>query len=270
MGRADELKRAYRFVASAKGQLPPPEPQGDFHQPCEEFVEGLKAQPWWDTAEFPWVAELEAQAPTIGAELQRYLAAEAEFVCDSAQRSVMGEGWSAVRLQRMGEWRTENTAAFPETTAILKGLDIPFAVRGIMFARQVPGSGVAPHSDARNFILTAHLGLKVPEDPTKAWMQVGAERRNWEENKAVIFDTSFEHSTGNESDEERVVLIIDFWHPDLSLPEREALQMVYDTRNKYDGAAIQAQEDAARGKEQKVEASGGGLFDAVKGMFGGN
>eukprot|EP00968_Pinguiococcus_pyrenoidosus_P013128 scaffold1178_cov252-Pinguiococcus_pyrenoidosus.AAC.28 len=88
----------------------------------------------------------------------------------------MGEGWSAVRLQRMGVWREENTQNFPVTTEILKGLDIPFAVRGVMFARQVPDSGVAPHSDARNFILTTHLGLKVPSDPTKAWIQTPQHR----------------------------------------------------------------------------------------------
>ena len=35
---------------------------------------------------------------------------------------------------------------------------------GVMFARQLPGSGVKPHSDGRNFILTAHLGLKVPNE----------------------------------------------------------------------------------------------------------
>lgn len=41
---------------------------------------------------------------------------------------------------------------------ILAELDIPFSVRGVMFAKQAPNTGVAPHSDARNFILTLHLG----------------------------------------------------------------------------------------------------------------
>lgn len=41
---------------------------------------------------------------------------------------------------------------------VLAELDIPFAVRGVMFAKQAPGTGVQPHSDGRNFILTLHLG----------------------------------------------------------------------------------------------------------------
>lgn len=30
------------------------------------------------------------------------------------------------------------------------------------------------------------------------------------------------------------MLIIDFWHPELSLPEREALEYIYDARNKFE------------------------------------
>ena len=38
------------------------------------------------------------------------------FNSDSAwQNDVMGSGWSAVRLQRLGEWNTENCARFPKT-----------------------------------------------------------------------------------------------------------------------------------------------------------
>ena len=66
-----------------------------------------------------------------------------------------------------------------------------------MFARQAPGTGVQPHSDARNFILTAHLGLQVPTDPPGAcWMRVAAERKRWEEGRVVVIDTTFEHETG--------------------------------------------------------------------------
>ena len=267
LGTGDDLARIYKFVLSARGFIDPPEPQGELHMPCEEFVEGLTASPWWDTSAFPWVAELEAAAPRIAEELARVEGGASSFACDSAQRSVMGDGWAAVRLQRMGEWKTENTERFPETTAILQGLDIPFAVRGVMFARQVPGTGVAPHSDARNFILTAHLGLKVPKEADKAWIKVGTEQRNWAENEAVVFDTSFQHSTFNESEEDRMVLIIDFWHPELSEVERTALQMVYDIRNEYD-AKIMEQASQAKAEEGQGEAAGG-VFGAFKNIFGG-
>lgn len=44
-------------------------------------------------------------------------------------------------------------------------------------------------------------------------MRVGEEKRTWENGKALILDTSFEHETRNDSRRDRIVLIIDYWHP---------------------------------------------------------
>ena len=51
--------------------------------------------------------------------------------------TTMGEGWTAFRLQRLGQWNEANTQVFPRTTEIIRGLNIPLAVRGVMFAKQV-------------------------------------------------------------------------------------------------------------------------------------
>ena len=40
--------------------------------------------------------------------------------------------------------------------------------------------------------------------------------------------------SGNDSDEDRYVLIIDFWHPELTEDEQEALEFIYDARNKFE------------------------------------
>ena len=147
----------------------------------------------------------------------------------------MGEGWTAFRLQRFGQWIDSNCELFPYTTSLLRTLPIPLAMRGVIFARQQPHSGVQPHSDGRNFVLTAHLGLQVPtRSPELCWIEVGGERRYWVQDKAIIFDTSFVHRTLNDSEEDRYVLILDFWHPDLTLIERDALQYIYASRNLFD------------------------------------
>lgn len=157
--------------------MPLPQPASPGHQPSEEHVDGLTANAFWDVSldaeSFPWAAELESKSNIISEEFEQQLiqkAAEVEesesalFSGDSAwQSKVMGTGWSAFRLQRLGVWNVENCAQFPKTYDLLKELNIPLAVRGVCFARQTPGSGVAPHTDGRNFILTSHLGLKIPE-----------------------------------------------------------------------------------------------------------
>ncbi len=162
-------------VIRARGNLPLPEPTVPGHQPSEEHIDGLTAKAFWDVTSdpttFPWASDLEANANIIAQELQQQILQSesksersALFSGDSAwQSKIMGTGWSAFRLQRLGVWNTENCAKFPITYNLLKELKIPLAVRGVCFARQTPGSGVGAHSDGRNFILTSHLGLKIPE-----------------------------------------------------------------------------------------------------------
>lgn len=228
------------FVISARGEIPAPSGNAPGQEPSEEHVQGLTAKPFWDAASdpelFPWAQELETNAYIIQKEFESNLLNSEKFASDSVwQNQVMGEGWSAIRLQRLGVWNTDNCKEFPKSFELLQSLQIPLAVRGVCFARQAPGSGVQPHSDGRNFILTSHLGLKIPKD---CWIQVGNERRGWTEGKLTTLDTSFTHSTGNPSDSDRHVLIIDFWHPELSEAERASLEYVYDLRNKFESGVI--------------------------------
>lgn len=229
-----------KSICSARGEVSPPKGSSPGHDPSEEHVNGLTAQPFWDVASmpelFPWAKKLEENASIIQEEFEAKLAASDKYASDSVwQNEVMGKGWSAIRLQRLGVWNMENCNEFPRTTELLRSLDIPLAVRGVCFAKQSPGSGVQPHSDGRNFILTSHLGLKVPEG---CWIKVGDEEKGWEEGKLTTLDTSFTHSTGNPSNFDRHVLIIDFWHPELSEAERAALEFVYDLRNKFESGQV--------------------------------
>lgn len=154
---------------SARGEISPPQGDGAGHEPSEEHVEGLTAKPFWDVDDdpelFPWAAGLQASADVIAQEFQEKMERDQRmFTSDSAwQTQVMGRGWSAVRLQRLGIWNTENCKEFPRTYELLQSLNVPLAVRGVCFARQAPGSGVQQHTDGRNFILTSHLGLQVPD-----------------------------------------------------------------------------------------------------------
>lgn len=259
-----EIPRIRKFGQYARGEIPAPEPSGPKHQPCEEYVEGLTANAFWDASNepdlFPWAKELEEKSDVIIEEFQQILGSGQLFASDSAwQNQVMGTGWSAIRLQRLGVWNTDNCRKFPKTYELLKDLNIPFAVRGVCFARQEINSGVKPHSDGRNFILTSHLGLQVPEG---CWMKSGEEEKSWEVGKLTTLDTSFEHSTGNPTDKERHVLIIDYWHPQLNEAERAALEFVYDLRNKFESGQVPFR------RPRSVEPEGelfGGIWKAITG-----
>ena len=284
----------FMFWVSAQGKAPPPTGYAEGHDPSEEHVEGLTAKPFWNAAAetelFPWAAKLEEQSHIIQEEFDQKLREADQFASDSVwQNQVMGGGWSAIRLQRLGVWvrrlicteqksfmyslsnhlhvitisiqkNAENCEEFPKTYELLRSLKIPLAVRGVCFARQSPGSGVQPHSDGRNFILTSHLGLKIPEG---CWIEVGGERKGWEEGKLTTLDTSFTHSTGNPSESDRHVLIVDFWHPELTDAERAALDFVYDLRNKFESGLVPFR------RPRSAEPEGEGLAGLFSGLWSG-
>ena len=100
---------------------------------------------------------------------------------------------------------------------------------------QGPGSGLSPHSDNLNFLLVCHVGVRVPpgcrfrmhgEGDDSTGSEHGSERV-WSPGKLLVADTSFLHSTTNESPTSRYVLHFSVWHPDLTLSEREGILRVH-------------------------------------------
>lgn len=234
----ENLLRVYEFIKYCKYEKEIPE-LPELQEIDPEFFPGLTAKPWWNVEELDnpeWVEKVVAGLPYVQGELADLLEDNEEYlISDSVKNEVMGGGWSGFRLRRLGAWLSRNCELFPKTVQLLKQSDVPLAMRGVIVARQVPGTGVQPHSDGRNFFLTAHFGLSVPPDCA---ITVGGEERPWKEDDCIVFDTSFMHSTRNDSDEDRFVLVLDFWHPDLTIPEREALEWIYDFRNKFEQGKI--------------------------------
>merc|ERR1712187_868650 len=99
-------------------------------------------------------------------------------------------------------------------------MGLPFEV---FFARMTAHTVIAPHSDNLNYIITSHLALEL--EAGSCFITVGNEERQWKEGDMFVFDTSYIHSCRNDSDRDRYVLILRFWHPDLTLEERRAIHM---------------------------------------------
>ena len=46
----------------------------------------------------------------------------------------------------------------------------------------------------------------------------------WQEGKALVFDDAYEHEAWNHTESDRIVLIVDVWHPGLSTDEMTLLE----------------------------------------------
>ncbi len=116
--------------------------------------------------------------------------------------------WKVIPLYAFGEWKTNK---FPETTKILK--KIP-NLRTALFSKLGPKTTLKPHrgwADLSNYVLRTHLGIQVPNG--KCGIVVKNSFRQIEEGSLITFDDSKLHYGINETDKERVVLIVDIERP---------------------------------------------------------
>ena len=81
------------------------------------------------------------------------------------------------------------------------------------FSALKPGTHIPPHNGATNTRLTVHLPLIIPPD---CGLRVGGETHVWKPGELVLFDDTIQHEAWNFSDQLRVVLIFDTWHPMLT------------------------------------------------------
>ncbi|KAK3268601.1 hypothetical protein CYMTET_22904 [Cymbomonas tetramitiformis] len=233
-------------------------------QMASSYIEDLRTDAWHDVAEYDWAHRLESEAETVQRELENALAtpsfdSKGNRIWATASRSdamAYGPDWRTLVLQDRGRWDDKNAELFPQTSKLVQKLQIPSSE--CFFAVQRAHTGIKSHTDFTNFLLTAHLGLKIPEG--NLWIKCGNETRDWEEKKMLIMDTSFMHSTENNTDEDRYVLIFRFWHPDLTVLEKEALQFIFDSLDNPDQIKVAQKLLAKRVKAAKRKPASRGGF----------
>lgn len=211
-------------------------------QPTSFYYPGLPARPFFDPADFAWVAQVEAAAPAISEEVSAILADEealSPYVVAQADRPnkrhalLDDPAWSAFHLLRDGQEVPANVARCPATMAALAAIPIPWiARRSPMALLSVlrAGTHIPPHTGMLNTRLICHLPLIVPQG---CRLRVGNIERTVEPGRMMIFDDSIEHEAWNDSDAVRVVLLFEIWHPALTEAERTALTALYEAISDY-------------------------------------
>ncbi|GIW41183.1 MAG: hypothetical protein KatS3mg076_1760 [Candidatus Binatia bacterium] len=98
----------------------------------------------------------------------------------------------------------------PETSRAL--LSIP-GLQTAFFSILAPGKYVPSHRGVTKALVRCHLALKVPKSRERCRIRVGGQVCTWEEGKTLFFDDTCPHEVHNDTDEDRVVLFIDFERP---------------------------------------------------------
>ena len=167
------------------------------------------------TANFPWIAELEANWETIRRELEGVLPARAGLPAlqdlSPLQNTITRDNvWKVFIFDAYGMKSQANRDRCPETARLIDAIpDCEVA----FFSVLEPGAHLAAHRGAYKGLIRAHLGLIVPEPSDKVRMNVGAETIHWKEGECVLFDDTYRHEVWNDTDGVRVVLLIDVPRP---------------------------------------------------------
>lgn len=260
--RRAEYGRAYE--AFLRDRLPPADGNGRFdhaldillgrrqiyvQQPTKLYFPGLPQIQFYNTALFEWAAELEAKTDQIRAELLAVMGDTGAFAPylpeeDKTRphvQSVALQGsldWAAFYIWKDGERVEENARRCPVTAAAFENVPLDFLpgqAPSVLFSRLKPGAHIPPHCGLINTRLIGHLPLLVPGP---AWLRVGNEVHHWQEGRLVVFDDSIEHEAKNEADETRVVLLFDFWRPEITLEERQQISALIGAISEYTDEAI--------------------------------
>jgi aspartyl/asparaginyl beta-hydroxylase (cupin superfamily) len=213
-------------------------------QPSMLLVPRLPAIPFYDRALFPWLKTLEDATAAVreeflvaakedGGNFEPYVShPEGAPLAQWAElnRSMR---WNVLYLWRDGLKREEQCRRCPRTTALLESIPMLDARNfgpTVLFSVLEPHTHIPPHSGDTNARLIIHFPLIVPRG---CRFRVGNEVREWRVGETWVFDDTIDHEAWNDSDEPRVIMMIDIWNPLLTAAERELVSGLLNGMNAY-------------------------------------
>jgi aspartyl/asparaginyl beta-hydroxylase (cupin superfamily) len=207
---------------AAERKVPPLPPLFRFGKRLRHRISAVIARssqvgdtPVYEPGLFPWIGGIEERWPEIRAEVAALLAhAEGipplDEISPDHRRIAPPGKWKSFFLYGYGYRNDENCARCPRTADAVSRIP---GLNSAFFSILAPGAHIPRHRGVTKAILTAHLGLVVPAKREACRMQVDEEKLTWQEGKVLVFDDTYFHEVWNDTDEQRVILLMQFRRP---------------------------------------------------------
>lgn len=116
-------------------------------------------------------------------------------------------GWLTYGLSYSGLFPEEAASRFPQTMALLRSLK---GFKVCAFSKMRPRTMIAPHNhpELGGDLLTFHMGIQLK--PARSYLCVEGEFREEREGGSLVFDGNAEHAAINMSNDDRVILYMEF------------------------------------------------------------
>ena len=166
---------------------------------------------FFDSDEFPWIADVEARAGEIKEELDGLLARVDQLpnfqdIQEEQRMLTEDDRWKVFGFYAYGVRVEGSCLRCPRTAEIVESIP---GMTTAMFSVLLPHKHIPPHRGPWKGVLRYHLALRTPADETAARIRVGSRTEQWRDGRSLVFDDTFEHEAWNDSDEIRVVLFVD-------------------------------------------------------------
>lgn len=171
--------------------------------------------PVLDSSHFPWGSQLQQRWPEIREELDSLLGHREALpgfqdISPDQYRISPDSKWKTFVLYGFGERMALGDELCPRTMAALEGIP---GLTTAFFSILAPGKHIPRHRGVTKGLVRCHLALKVPREAHRCVIEVDDVQCTWREGELLFFDDTYPHEVWNDTDEERVVLFIDFERP---------------------------------------------------------
>jgi aspartyl/asparaginyl beta-hydroxylase (cupin superfamily) len=170
---------------------------------------------FYDTAQFAWVREVEAQWTVIRDEVLAVLAAQEAQLTPYMNEKMTSRPnqWKTLGLMFWTQRSVENCALFPKSWEIIR--KIPH-LTAASFNLLEGDTTIKPHMGNTNAIIRCHMGLVVPAPAPRCAFRVGTETRSWDEGRFLMFCDAHQHTAWNNTDAKRYILVVDVMRPEFA------------------------------------------------------
>lgn len=220
-----------------------------FHNPAQQpkfiYYPGLSDKWWFEPREAIGEPANKENLSLVREELANFISKNEAQIQAYVDEMMPGQEWNDLKGKK--KWGalpllTQNNDSqwlekLPQTQDFLSQVPLancPPHSPEVFLSVLEPSVELPEHYGLSNFKLTTHLPVFLPNSENVN-ITVNGETRRWSLDELLIFDDSFLHSAKNKSEERRVVLIFDIWHPDLSKEERDCLTETIATIDRANG-----------------------------------
>ncbi len=128
---------------------------------------------------------------------------------DYPYHSFYKKGWRKFGLKWYGTTLNSANRLCPTTVSIIESLP---SVKAAMFTVLPAGKRLNSHRDPYAGSLRYQMGLDTPNS-NKCHIDVDGEKYNWKDGEAVLFDETYLHYIENNTEKDRLVLMLDIRRP---------------------------------------------------------